>query len=89
MSGWGNIFENNENSMFSKTNMNTAFRNAALGGLGGQFGGMGLNQTGQPQGNNGGGLGDVGYIVQDPNREDLSGFQNNYYENTFNDFAWE
>lgn len=75
--------------MFSKSNMNLAFKNAALGGLGGQFGGMVLNQTGQLQGNNGGGQTNGGYIVQDPNREDLSGFQNNYYENTFNDFAWE
>lgn len=59
INGWGNIFENNENSMFNATNMNNAFEKGAQM----DFSCANINNN-NLQGNQ------TGFVIQDPHRED-------------------
>jgi len=77
INNWGNIFENNENSMFNPTNMNNAFEKGAQMDFSCANTNMSM-QNNQP-----------GMVIQDPHREDLSRFRTNYFQQTFAEFRWE
>jgi len=75
INNWDNMFESKANSMFNPQNMNQAFYNGAC---------MNINANNNIVNNMNKDIGwGQGYMIQDPNKEDLSSYAQNYYHQTF------